>query len=335
MEKLAEENYSKKCSAMFTVSRAFSLVSIVAAHIVFPPNDFDFLNKLYSAIGLIGVSVFFFISAYYYNTEKFSGLWELLKKKLVSIGLPWLALGTVAYLYNAVLSGNFGIIKWLAWLLGYKTYLYFLTVLFFCFVIFYKANKIFCILCIPLSVISITLTSLGVLDPIISFLHITNYLNILNWIGVFAVGRLVKSADCEKLYTFIFKYRFLWITVFILSMAVMIAFGLNDGYFSPLGLCFEIFGALFIFSVSTFKIFNRKLFYSIANNSFSIYLIHLPLIGVLDRVYNLTPVSQAISVFLVILIAHFGLEIARLIVCKTKCKKIFYMLFGFRDRKVS
>ena len=113
-------------------------------------------------------------------------------------------------------------------------------------------------------------------------------------------------------------------------MAVMIAFGLNDGYFSPLGLCFEIFGALFIFSVSTFKIFNRKLFYSIANNSFSIYLIHLPLIGVLDRVYNLTPVSQAISVFLVILIAHFGLEIARLIVCKTKCKKNKYCSATYR-----
>ena len=335
MKNLAEESYLKKCSAMFTVSRAFSLISIVAAHIVFPPSDFDFLNKLYSAVGSIGVVVFLFISAYYYNTQKFSSLLQMLKKKFISIGIPWAVLGTFTYLYNAILSGNLDIIKWLAWLVGYKTYLYFLTILFLCFVIFYRANKTFCYFCIPISLISIMLTAGGILDPVISFLHITDYLNIFNWIGIFAVGQLLKDLDAKRLYTFIFKYRLLWTLLFALSVTAVIIFELKIGYFSFVGIYFEILGALFIFSVSSFKIFSNRLFSSIANNSFSVYLIHLPLIGILDRVYNLSAFSQAISVFLVILVAHFILEFAKLIVVKTKCKKIFYLILGFRDRKVS
>ena len=98
---------------------------------------------------------------------------------------------------------------------------------------------------------------------------------------------------------------------------------------------YEIIGALCIGEISSFEIFNTKLFQSIANNSFAIYLIHMPIIGVLDKVYNLNSVLQVISSLMVITVAHFGLEICRIVICKIKCEKVFYPLLGFRNRNVS
>lgn len=331
---MSTENYAKKCSSMFTVARVFALISIVAAHINFPQGEDYILNEVYSVIASIGVIAFLFMSSYYYNPEKFTSLWEILKKKFVTIGIPWLFLGTLAYLYNAVLTGNIGIMKWIAWILGYKTYLYFLTVLFLCFIIFYKTNKIFCICCIPISIISIMLTASGILEPVITFLHITDYLNIFNWIGVFALGQLCKNIEPKSLFIFITRYRFLWIALFLVLAATIIFFDIKTGYFSFVGIYFEIIGALCIFAISSFGIFNIKLFQNIANNSFSIYLIHMPLLGVLDKIYNLNPVIQAISVLLVIAVAHFGLELCRYIICKIKCEKVFFKIFGFRNRSI-
>ena len=129
------QNYTKNCSVMFTVARVFALISIVAAHIGFTEGTSYLLNKSYSVIASIGVIAFLFMSAYYYNPKKSGALLSgVLKKKIITIGIPWLFLGTLTYLYNAILSGNLNAIEWVKWILGYKTYLYFLTVLFLCFI---------------------------------------------------------------------------------------------------------------------------------------------------------------------------------------------------------
>lgn len=328
-------DYSKKCSSLFTIARVFALISIVAAHISFPASAPYTLEKIYSLIASIGVIAFLFMSAYYYNPQKFSSLGAVIKTKLVSIGIPWLFLGSITYLYNGILSGTIHPLGLLKWILGYKTYLYFLTILFFCFVIFYKANRLFCVCCIPVTIMSLMLTALGFMDSIIDFLHITNYLNILNWIGIFAFGQLCRTFDTKKIYEFIYKFRLLLILIFILAGAVIFVFDIPTGYFSIIGIYFEIIGVLCIFGVSTFNIFNINLFQNIANNSFAIYLIHMPVIGVIDRIYNINIVTQILSSILVVALAHLALEIFRFVIRKIKCEKLFNPLFGFRNRKLN
>ncbi len=51
-------------------------------------------------------------------------------------------------------------------------------------------------------------------------------------------------------------------------------------------------------------------------------------------IYNINIVLQILSVFIVIFVAHFALEICRFLILKIKAEKVLNILFGFRSRKV-
>lgn len=326
------KNYEKECSEVFTVSRVFALISIVCAHINFEGA----VGRAYSILGSIGVIAFLFMSSYYYRPEKFSSFFGMLKNKFISIGVPWIFLGTVVYLYNGMLSNKLSLMSYFKWIIGNGTYLYYLTVLFLCFTIFYKPSKTLNIVSIILTLISLILTAAGVMKPIVEFLHITNYLNIFNWIGIFSLGQLTRSADPKKLFEFFGAVRIYVILTFLLVAVLLVIFKkVEVGYFSYIGIYFELLGVLCIFCVSTWKVFSNKFFVSIANNSFAIYLIHMVLIGVMDRVYNIHTITQIISSLLVIAVAHIGLQICRFIIKKIKAEKFLNPLFGFRNRKIT
>lgn len=330
-----QNDYSKKCSTMFTIARAFALISIVCAHVTFR-GEASFADRLYSVLGSIGVITYMFMSGYYYSTQKFNSFFAMLKNKAISVGIPWLFLGTVIYVYNSLVGGAaITPLEWFKWVIGYKTYLYYVTVLFICFMLFYKTNKAILIACIPITIISLMATAAGMLDGVIEALHITHYLNIFNWIGIFALGKLLSQDDAKKLYTFILKIRYPIIILFILATAALCIFNtVRVGYFSYVGIYFEALSALFIFAISTFKIFENKLVEKIANNSFAIYLIHMAVVGLSGKVINIHPITQVLASIFIILVCHFALEFCKFIIKKLKMEKYFNCLFGFRQRKI-
>ena len=323
----------QKISSIVMVARVFALVSIVCAHIGFTSNVPYIIAKLYSAVASIGVICYLICSAYYYNPKKYT-LIGLLKNKAKSIGLPWLFLGTVGYLYNGVLSKSLSLISYLRWMVGNGTYLYFLTILILCFLIFYRTNKIVLYCAIGVNIISLILTALGILGPVISALHITNYLNIFNWVGVFALGMLAKQVSEEKLYNFLYKSRFITLALFAITVILVCIFDIKTGYFSYIGIWFELLGTLAILGASTIRVFENKLFYDISNLSFTIYLIHMMVIGIFDRLYNLNFVLQAAAVFIIIGICYGILFVGRCIIKLIKLEKHLYPLFGFRNRTI-
>ena len=168
----------------------------------------------------------------------------------------------------------------------------------------------------------------------ISALHITNYLNIFNWIGVFALGMLIKQINPEKLYSFLRKSRFVALGLFAVAVLLICIFDVKVGYFSYIGIWLELLGTLAILGISTIGILENKLFYDISNLSFTIYLVHMMVIGVFDRVYNLHFVLQAMSSFIVIGICYGVLFVGRWLIKLIKLEKYLYPLFGFRNRKM-
>ncbi|MBQ7384675.1 MAG: oligosaccharide flippase family protein [Clostridia bacterium] len=331
-----ENDFNKKCSALFTVARAFALISIVCAHITFRTEYSPIIGRVFSIVASVGVIAYLFMSGYYYNTKKFKSFFAMLKAKAVSVVIPWMFLGTVIYLYNSLLGGlAITPLEWFKWIIGYKTYLYFMTVLLLCFMIFYRTNKAILISAIPISLISLMATATGVLDSVVELLHITHYLNIFNWIGIFALGKLISQIEAEKVYKFIRKSRYAVIAIFVLAVVALCVFdGIEVGYFTYIGIYLELLGALFIFAVSSFKIFNLKLIQNIANNSFAIYLIHMAVIGVSGRIINIHPITQIFSSVFIILVCHFALELCRFVIKKLKAEKYLNPLFGFRSRKI-
>ena len=328
-----ERSFEQRISTVITVARAFALISIVCAHIVFSSGTPYAITKIYSAIASIGVVCYLFAAGYYYNPQKYT-FTGLLKNKATTIVLPWVFLGTVSYLYNAILSKNLSIIGYFKWIIGNGSFLYFMTVLVICFLIFYRTNKFVLVASIIVNLISLALTATKIIDPVINALHITNYLNVFNWIGIFAVGMLVKKIPAERFYWFIRKMRFVFLGLFAVAVALVCVFDVWVGYFSYVGIWLELLGTLTILGISTMKIFENKFVFDLSNLSFTIYLMHMMVIGVFDRLYNIHPITQAMSVFIVIGICYGALFVARWAIRFVKLEKYLYPLFGFRTRRL-
>ena len=207
--------------------------------------------------------------------------------------------------------------------------------LFLCFLIFYKTNIYALIGAMVLSVISLMLTAAGVLESIINFLGITNYLNIFNWVGVFALGMFMKKyLPVEKLYNFLVQSRWgVFIAFNIVAILLVIFSDIKVGYFSYVGIWFELLGTLAILSLSTLNMFDVKFIRDISSFSFTIYLIHMMIIGVFDKIYNMHIVLQIFSSAIVILVCYLLLFVARWFIKLLKAEKYLYPVLGFRERK--
>lgn len=326
-------DFNKKLSNTFMVARVFALISIVSAHLYFTNAPYA-VEKAYSSIGSIGVVAFLLMAAYFYNTQKYNSILHMLRNKLYTVGLPWLFWGSVSYIYNSLLSRNFSVIAYLNWMLGNGSYLYYLTVLFLLFVIFYRTNTAILISALAVNVVSLLLTAMGVLDPVIEFLHITNYLNVFNWVGIFALGILMKRVNPQKLFTFFGKTRWMFSTAFIAAVVVICLLDIPTGYFSYVGIWLELLGVLAIFGVSTIPVLSNRLFADLSNMSFAVYLIYMMVIGVFDSAYDLNLITQILAVFVVIGISYVALLLCRWLIKTIKIDRVFYPLFGFRNVKI-
>ena len=187
---------------------------------------------------------------------------------------------------------------------------------------------------IGVNVVSLLLTATGVLAPVINALHITNYLNVFNWVGIFALGMLAKQIPAEKFYKFLKNVRFFALGLFAVAVMLVCVFDVWVGYFSYAGIWLELLGTLAILGVSTIRCFENKLVFDISNLSFTIYLTHMMVIGVFDRLYNIHFITQALSVFIIIAICYVGLFMLRWLFNLVKLEKYFYPLFGFRTRRI-
>lgn len=324
----------KRISDLIHIAKCFSVFFIVSAHIVcggigvYPMA----IVRRFSSIGVI---VFLICSAYFFKPEK-KNFVSFVKKKIKSIIIPWIVMGSFVYLINNIMSevSLFGLIKWL---LGYKTYLWYIPILICLFLLFYNfySNTLFCAVCIIINVVSLFATSFNVIDPIISFLNLTNYLFLPNWIGVFAIGCLLRKYNVfEKLLKLKYRYVFMIIAAYV-ALLVKAAYvePTASGYFSKFGLLLELLGAFIVFFVSS-KIPCINILKTFSGYSYSVYLLHFVGIMVVNKIsIFLTDKTEWITLFyfipatlLVFVLLAIGYKIAYFI----KINKLYALLTGVR-----
>ncbi len=323
---------SKQLSKTCATARVYALISIISAHISLPDT---FAGDLFKRIASVGVITFMLLSGYFYNQSKYNTFFAMLKNKLVSVCIPWFALGTVVFAYDTVLGKKpFSVLAYIKYIFGNGTYLYYMTVLMLCFMLFFFASKIFSYVSIAVTVISLMLTAAGILTPIIEFLHITNYLNILNWVGFFAVGQLLRNIDSSVLYSFLKRYRVIFIVAYNLILAVLLLFkDFKTGYFTYFGFIYELLGAMAIFSVSTFDLTRFKFFLAVSNDSFSIYLVHIMFIALLNDFMSKWALTRILMPLGVIVTAMILFEIGKFIAEKIRLAALYRLLTGIRSKK--
>ena len=321
----------KELSEIVTYARATALVSIVSAHVQFSETACESIVHFYRMIASIGVVLFLIVAGYYYSPSHYGSFTGVMKRKLTTIVLPWFCLGSTGFLYNAILSRNLSVSRYINFLLGNGSYLYYLSILILCFVVFYFVNaRWFCVLCVFVNIVSLYLTQAGLLDALISTLGITNYLNLFNWIGFFALGLLLRRIEPVTIYQGIRKYRLYTIVAFILVYGCVFWLNTPTGYFSKFGWMLELVGAAAFFAVASYIPKNCRLVKRIAGYSFTVYLIHFMVIGVFDRFYNLAVPLQAIANLIVIAISLAVIELCLLIARKLKLERLAMLVLGVR-----
>jgi len=321
-----------KLNITFSVARVFAVISIVSAHVNI--GQPQWAHKMINAFGSIGVIVFIILSGYFYNSKKYKNILQMLKEKSKTILFPWFAFGSFYYLWSVFAGAKtFNILSWINYILGNGTFLYYLSILMLCYFIFYKRNKIVMYASMLLSVISVYLTAFGLLDGIIDALNITNYLNIFNWIGYFAIGYLLQEKKNQEIIDFLKQTMFVSVSLFLMLYAIICIFNIQTGYFSYIGLLYQLIGAWAIFSISTLPVFDKSIVHNISNMTFGVYLLHMCVISSVLKVCSLTLITKFFAPAFVVIVCLVIFYVGYIISRKLHIDNLYCMVTGMRLKR--
>lgn len=303
---------------LVSVTRAIAILSVICAHVSLVTRGdaiSDYSSHVLANFGTIGVGIFYLISGYNFAPKKYR-FSESVKLKFFSIITPWLCVGTLVWLYVVLRKGGISFVEWFKFIIGYGSYLYFLTNLVVFYLLFYlisrigneHVEKIVCAAFVPISYFSIILESKGVsvfpnfyLDPFI-------------FIGYFSAGYLIQGHEAVTDRR-LFKNP-LWIIFFILPFIPMATLSYAGDIFVPI---YETTFIIGVFSLARLIMHTKLKDESIwvGKQSMAIYLLHMPFAGIIANIFNrvswtvyidfLRPVlTLAITVIVIKLIVFFS-----------------------------
>lgn len=321
------------------IMKGMAAFCVVCAHVFPVPDSSNIWNILTSDylnyLGTMGVPVFFILSGYLFerNTKKLKEFWN---GKIKSVFIPWFFCETLLWLYVVLRKGGATLKAWLLFLFGYQHTTYYLTVLIFFYLLFWKIKREWVLLmAVLISVFSMICTGWDFGISIVNDWTGTFYLNPLNWMCFFAAGMLtcrkdrfaVLSDKAEKMILFLICGSWMYFIVMEIT-------GQAFSYFSKYALISHIINTLLIFGLAgkIRKISGNieKILIYTGRISFSIYLLHQFIAGILVRVTNcfklfiVTLMRPFIVVFIVAMAVCFIQK-----VCDRRCKFI-KVLIGLR-----
>lgn len=302
------------------IMKSLAIFSVVCAHVATVPESANEWNcatsDFLSYLGTMGVPVFFLLSGYLFerNKRSFGDFW---KGKVKSVFIPWVFCETLLWLYVVLRKGGITLKAWVLFIIGYKHTTYYLTVLVIMYLLFWGIKRNWELAALILvSLLSMICTGWGFGISFINEWTGTYYLNPLNWMGFFVVGMLISG----KNYLMCFASKLGKVVPFfafasILYFAIVRVSGGGFAYFSQYALAAHIVNISLIFGLAEniLRISGRtkELAIYIGKTSFSIYLLHQFVAGILVRVANyfdvflITLMRPIVAIIAVIALIHF------------------------------
>lgn len=280
------ENRRTLSNACWTV-KALAILFVIVAHTDYSGIQNLTAEMLLSRFGAMAVPIFLILAGYFFHTDRIFSFGNLLKKKAVGLCLPWLLCGVLVYGYTALRAGSgLGFGAAARFLLGSGSYLYYLTVLLVLQLLFYFLRNVpkavLLWTCLGLSAGSILLSAAGCTAPVLKKLYMTDYLNVFNWCGFFALGYAAQEYTPEKLLSGIKKLwipaGFLWIVLLVIGYFFESSFG----YFSWLGFPLELCSSLLFLRLGL-ALANCRWLQALGKYSFTIYLLHIQIVPIVAK----------------------------------------------------
>ncbi|WP_024615533.1 acyltransferase [Clostridium sp. Ade.TY] len=332
-------------SRIISLIKGLAICSVIIAHspIKYTNIGGQVLNEVYDKIGTIGVILFLIIGGYLYYGKK-ENIKIFAIKKIKSVIIPWFFCSSIVFVISCIFGGNKGnlnLFKWIKFILGSGSIYYYMTIYILLIFILYpyrnniRKSKVMVILII--TIISILFTDFSN----IFFVQNYAYLNILNWIGFFILGMWIKANNkLENIKNYTEKKILIIVILAILFIFLGIKIdGIGMSYFKIFSIPIEMTGSLIALWVSikiVSKYINSKNFiFNILKDagkySFTIYLLHLPIASIVNRIVNkYVPFIGAIKFVIILLIMIILIRIYNKLVSNIKKTKYFNILIGLR-----
>lgn len=322
--------------SLFSISKTFFIMSVIIAH---TPIDSKFIqmNVLFKVLGTIGVIGFFMISGFVFAYEKRNPI-QFAKRKLGTVIFPWIICGTFTFTLSSLFGSyqnRFSFNDYFYFIIGKGSLYYYLTMLlsiYFVFYFFRSYLKIIYYMCYATPVY-LLLTYINIIP------NHYQYLNILSWISFFSIGYLSNKM---KIFNFFISFAdknlaaltILFITSIIISIRID-----QTTYFTPFNIFTEVLGVSLILVYSN-KLGKKRVFgqwlENIGNKSFSIYLLHMPIAGFVNILFQIIDFKfldyfKPLIVLIVILMCLHTYVVIVNIFSKEDNKVIFYNIIGLRS----
>lgn len=324
----------KNISRCVWCAKAVAILTVIIAHSNFQNVRPGWLVILFQRIGSMGVPVFLLLSAYYYRPTKYASLKELLKSRK-STFVPWMILAGACYLWSYLRMGKeINVQSCLQFVLGYNSLFYFLSVLILLQVLFYFFRYVSIRktagVCIVLSIISTELAAFGITDDIIARVGLTNYLNIINWVGFFAMGLYLQTKEDGEIIGYI-KKIFCWAVLIwgiLFALSGYVEHG-QYGYFSILGIFMESASAILILRFA-WSICRYDWIVQLGKYSFAIYLVHINIVPIVNKFLGGNVFGEIASPFCTYIIAFLLIWCACMLLKKMKMSHLTKYVLGVR-----
>ena len=296
-------------SEKFWILKAFAIIAVVACHCTNTIDNPSRINTIatyfFEAWKGSGVPIFYFCAGFFFKgSGKFL---PFVKNKVVSIIVPWVFTGTLIWLYIVLRKGGVSFDNWLGYLFLRDSYLYFLTDLMIFYVIMYVAHKykwIYIVVCIytGISCIIPTFTA-GYVSSVLTMPYAVLGISSGYWL-YFCLGtvcrqlNVIKYINNQKLVCFIFVVVFLAVVEAACVKEIGILFYV--GLFKNISLIIFLYNIRCI--LNKLKLENIAVY--MGKLSFSLYLLHMPVAGVVANILNRSDVFALIAITAVLIEAY-------------------------------
>ena len=271
------ENNKVLASRTVYIMKAIAIISVAMAHCTYIDAD---IQRITDIFGTIGVPIFLITGGLFFKSNQ---PWkEFMLAKMRRIVLPWLIWGGITYILHIV--NDKSVIKvydYILWILGYKTWLYYVPVILICYFVFNYSTSIKYILSIiGVGICSYVLTVFGFFEKA----FFTSCQNPFNWIGFFAIGILLQKLGLQEKVFRMSKTKVLLpmlvlgsLGMTILYFCVSRQFGFTPSYWNCLSIPFELLScaAIYMISIMIARTKSAGFGISIGKNSYVLFFSHM------------------------------------------------------------
>lgn len=305
-----------KIIAIFTIFFAHMPVSDLTISI---SEDYSWLVRLFSLLGMVGVPTFFVVSGYLFKPGR-------IVHRAKGLLIPLIIWGCVTYSLHCLKEGfsTFNFEGLILWTLGVNCYLYFVPVLFLITLLYNIYDNDYIWIIIGLFCVWLYQTHLlkytGVFTP---------YVNPLNFIPYFAIGHLVRRFDIwEKLQS---NLTIIASIAIITILYISKDFYVHVWYFDLLSFIANLTFAMLMIAITKGIKQLPDSIVTFGKCTFVIYLCHMPIATTLNKLLSryLEGYYEPIKILIAIIIVSIITELGYVILSKLHWHKLMTYI-GYR-----